>query len=225
MNPDIRKNMPQEIAAQAAFLGVIFGIAITLLPLVKFINLPTYMAALAVFHFLEYWITAKYNPSKVSSDSFLINHSGAYTAAHAASFAEALFELYFFPQYKLRFAAAYWLGLVLMVAGQTLRTFAMKTAGESFSHIIAVRKLDQHKLVTSGVYAVSRHPSYAGYYWWAIGSQLLLVNPVCLVVFSVVLYRFFSKRIAYEERYLVTFYGEEYVQYRQQKPVYIPFIK
>jgi protein-S-isoprenylcysteine O-methyltransferase len=71
---------------------------------------------------------------------------------------------------------------------------------------------------------VWRHPSYFGFFWWAIGTQLVLVNPVGLVGFCAVLWVFFSQRIAYEEKHLVEFFGERYVAYRDATPVYIPFI-
>lgn len=41
----------------------------------------------------------------------------------------------------------------------------------------------------------SRHPSYAGFFYWALGTQLLLGNPLSALVFAVVLWRFFSRRI------------------------------
>ena len=40
-----------------------------------------YVVAVCTFHLLEFFVTALYNPAVTSSDSFLINHSVAYTAA------------------------------------------------------------------------------------------------------------------------------------------------
>lgn len=40
-----------------------------------------YIVVLCTFHLLEFFVTAVYNPYVTSSDSFLINHSTAYTAA------------------------------------------------------------------------------------------------------------------------------------------------
>jgi hypothetical protein len=41
----------------------------------------------------------------------------------------------------------------------------------------------------------SRHPSYAGFFYWALGTQLVLQNPLSFCVYSVLLMRFFSSRI------------------------------
>ena len=43
-------------------------------------------------------------------------------------------------------------GLVLVVCGQSERTVAMWTAGSNFTHIIADRKSQSHRLVTHGIY-------------------------------------------------------------------------
>lgn len=42
---------------------------------------------------------------------------------------------------------------------------------------------DRHVLVRHGVYAWVRHPGYLGFLLWAAGTQLLLANPACLVLF------------------------------------------
>jgi protein-S-isoprenylcysteine O-methyltransferase Ste14 len=39
-----------------------------------------------------------------------------------------------------------------------------------------------------------RHPSYAGFYYWALGTQLILQNPLTFVLFTILLWRFFYYR-------------------------------
>lgn len=41
----------------------------------------------------------------------------------------------------------------------------------------------------------SRHPSYVGFFYWAIATQLLLGNIVSAIAFVFILARFFSHRI------------------------------
>jgi protein-S-isoprenylcysteine O-methyltransferase len=79
--------------------------------------------------------------------------------------------------------------------GQTFRSLAMIHASSNFSHQIAYLKGPKHTLVTSGVYALVRHPSYFGFFWWAVGLQVFLANPVSTVIFIAVLWKFFSDRI------------------------------
>ncbi len=116
-------------------------------------------------------------------------------------------------------------GLLITLAGQALRSLAMVHAAANFSHSVAYRKREDHELVTRGVYAYSRHPSYVGFFWWSLGSQLLLANPLALAVFFASLWRFFSARIRGEEAYLIEFFGQEYKDYKKRVGTKIPFIK
>ena len=179
---------------------------------------PLFFAAtLSSFHFLEFWTTARYNTRAAQVSSFLLNQNGsAYTIAHAAAMAESLlscflstyfpfpnrFSTFFFPSWTAS-PLPTWLtpltpaaGLALVVVGQAVRSLAMAQAAESFNHIVQARKASSHRLVTSGIYAVFRHPSYWGFFWWGLGTQLVLGNIVCFVGYAAVLWIFFKRRIA-----------------------------
>ena len=68
-------------------------------------------------------------------------------------------------------------------------------AGSNFNHLIQSKKKQGHVLVTGGIYKHLRHPSYFGFFWWGLGTQVVLGNTVCLVGYAVVLWRFFRRRI------------------------------
>lgn len=114
----------------------------------------------------------------------------------------------------------------MVIIGQIIRTLAQVHAGRSFSHIIA-RGLpaQDHVLVTNGIYAYSRHPSYLGFFIWAIGTQVMLRNPFSICSFTIVLWRFFNNRIQDEEIELVRFFGDDYKAYKRRTGTKIPFIK
>lgn len=67
----------------------------------------------------------------------------------------------------------------------------------------------------TGPYYWSRHPSYFGWFYWAIGTQLLMSNYVCLPLWIFAAWTFFNDRIPTEEYYLVRFFGEEYQEYAE----------
>lgn len=69
-----------------------------------------------------------------------------------------------------------------------------------------------------------RHPSYFGWFYWSVGTQLLLCNPLCTAAYAYAAWTFFSGRIPYEEALLVDFYGAEYVQYARSTVIGIPGI-
>lgn len=71
----------------------------------------------------------------------------------------------------------------------------MREAGTNFNHTPQKTKREGHVLVTSGVYAYLRHPSYCAFFWWAVGTQILVGNKASLLGFVFVLWNFFKRRI------------------------------
>ncbi|KAI0766919.1 hypothetical protein BD413DRAFT_494185 [Trametes elegans] len=73
---------------------------------------------------------------------------------------------------NVRPTAPFLLGAALLVFGAGLRKVCYRTLGRHFTFQLAVLK--GHELVTSGPYAVVRHPSYTG--WLASMAGMLLVQ-------------------------------------------------
>ncbi|TCD68210.1 hypothetical protein EIP91_011382 [Steccherinum ochraceum] len=186
-------------------------------------QLGLFVAAWSAFHWGEFAVTAGWNREKCSVDSFLLENGAQYHIAHSVALAEYLVTLYFWPSVKTHtYIVA--LGVILVLFGQVLRSGAMIHASTNFSHTVAFRRLKSHTLVTDGIYSIFRHPSYAGFFYWAMGTQLVLQNPVSFVAFAIVLWRFFNSRIKAEEQALIRFFGQNYVQYRSRVGTMIPFI-
>ena len=89
-------------------------------------------------------------------------------------------------------------GLVMLLLGQVVRSTAMVQAGSNFNHTVQREKASGHELVTGGIYGWLRHPSYFGFFWWGLGTQVVSGNTLCLVGYAVVLWRFFKDRIQSE---------------------------
>ncbi|KFH48855.1 Protein-S-isoprenylcysteine O-methyltransferase-like protein [Hapsidospora chrysogenum ATCC 11550] len=223
------------IALRAFCLGAAFStsilLAITLLlrgdsPLWR---PPFFIAALSAFHFLEFWTTAHRNTLVASVDSFLLTANWpSYAIAHASALLECLIVGTFFPgrHWAPGYLSPFFIasGLVMVVVGQAVRSAAMLQAGASFNHHVQTRKARSHRLVTEGVYAALRHPSYFGFFYWGLGTQLVLGNVVCFVAYAGVLWVFFRDRIRKEEAKLVEFFRGDYVAYRERVGTKIPFI-
>ncbi|KAJ6782835.1 hypothetical protein PWT90_02834 [Aphanocladium album] len=193
---------------------------------------PFFLLALSTFHFLEFWVTARRNTLVATTDSFLLTANWpAYAIAHASAFAECLVVSVFFPGRRWGGGAPLHLGgvglalgLALVVVGQTVRSLAMLHAGASFNHQIQWSKSDSHVLVTSGIYGRLRHPSYFGFFYWGLGTQLVLGNVFCFFAYAAVLWYFFSRRIRIEEVKLVEFFKDDYIQYRRRVGTWMPFM-
>lgn len=232
--------------------GLIATLAVLVLTASPLWRLPFFLATLATFHFLEFWTTAAYNTREADVSSFLLTANWpAYGLAHTAAAIECLVsntllssggggagseqqqqqQRWGWPLVAAPGAAVPGLGalgllagLVLVAAGQAVRSAAMVQAGPSFNHIVQQTRGREHTLVTTGIYGRLRHPSYFGFFWWGLGTQLVMGNVVCLVAYAAVLWRFFSSRIRHEESFLVKFFGDEYVTYRKQVGTKIPFV-
>lgn len=213
-----------QVAVRASFLGLVFGCGLIIsLSDSSWTHFGWYMCSLSFFHYSEYLVTAIINPGSLSLDSFLLNHSLEYSLAALSSWVEFTVEKLTIPGLKsLTWISV--LGLLMVLCGEALRKAAMLTAGSNFNHIVQNEKAQSHVLVTSGVYAHFRHPSYVGWFYWSIGTQVILCNPVCILGYAVASWRFFRERIEEEELSLIHFFAEDYVNYKRRVPTGLPFI-
>ena len=205
------------ISIRAFSLGIVLGVASFATTLLAYYEIalwraPFFIATLALFHYLEFDSTARFNPPDAKVSSFLLSANGsAYNVAHTAALTELLVRNWLYSDFTpswlhLPFeiptlfpsgssAIPVTIGIALIIIGQYVRTAAMAEAGENFNHIVQSTKKDDHVLVTSGVYAFCRHPSYFGFFWWGLGTQLVLGNAICFPAYAVVLWKFFANRI------------------------------
>jgi protein-S-isoprenylcysteine O-methyltransferase Ste14 len=83
---------------------------------------------------------------------------------------------------------------------------------------------ERHTLVTTGVYAVVRHPMYSGFWLMALAQVLLLPNwvagPAGLVGFAIL----FFGRVGREEDMMINAFGDEYRVYMKRTARVIPWI-
>jgi protein-S-isoprenylcysteine O-methyltransferase Ste14 len=83
---------------------------------------------------------------------------------------------------------------------------------------------ERHTLVTTGVYALVRHPMYTGFWLMALAQLLLLPNwiagPAGLVGFGVL----FFGRVRREEEMMLTAFGNEYRTYMRHTARVLPWI-
>ncbi|KAG0149773.1 hypothetical protein CROQUDRAFT_39382 [Cronartium quercuum f. sp. fusiforme G11] len=220
-------NTIQNVSAISFVLGCFF--TFNLLMLVcgsgKYSKLNVHLLLLTIFHLLEFMVTAIWNPSRVTIDAFLLNNGASYYYAQIFTIFEFLLTQHFYPPSRSHIIDL--IALFVLLLGQFIRTLSMVTAAQSFSHKVSThkRRRPDHLLVTTGVYQFLRHPSYFGFFWWSIGLQCYLRTYISLVIFSFVLWRFFSHRIQEEELHLIKFFGKAYIDYKSRTRVYIPFIR
>jgi len=185
--------------------------------------------ALAPFHMAEFVVAALYRPREAGPEAFMLFHSPAYILAVALSLVEFALEVRFVPaswKYATMSNASIWLGVLGTVVWYGLRVVAMVQCGSNFSLNIEHEHREDHELCNEGVYRYLRHPSYTGWFWRTVCTQIILMNPVSFVVFTLVTWRFFVTRIAFEEALLAEeeFFGPSYTEYKKRTYTLIPFI-
>lgn len=186
-----------------------------------------YLMFHSMFHFSEFVSISIVNPISLTTNSFLFTHSKLLVMSTIMSWIEYFIEIYSVNHIKqlilIRNA-----GIILCLIGESIRKTAIKTCGVNFDHNLRTKSNVNHQnnqqLIKHGIYKLCRHPSYLGCFIWVIGTQLILVNPLSLIMFIIVSWTFFRNRIKDEEVNLINIYGQEYVLYMKNVRSGIPFV-
>jgi len=168
--------------------------------------------ALLFFHSTEFLLNGYFH-HKWEWKAFLI--SIPYLLVLSISIGEYYVESYFIPVIKSAWLLK-WLGLAGIVLGQNLRWYAVIHARHAFTHLVRTNPGENHHLVTTGPYSYVRHPGYLGFFIWAVSIQLMLMNPFSFLLSCFILLKYFRSRIRYEEKYLVNFFGDAYLGYKEK---------
>ena len=206
-------------------LSIIFSFSFSMIFFTNSIYYPLYLyfITLCIYHYTEFFSVLLYHFKKLSCEYFLIDQSLSWIIATFVSFIETILETYYFNKYK-KIKIFFIIGLIMTIIGQIFRIGGIYTGKKNFTHKISYEKKKEHKLVKNGVFALSRHPSYFGFYLWSIGIEIMCCNPICFIGFTFILFYFFKNRILLEEKLLIQFFGEEYLEYKKKVGILIPFI-
>jgi len=114
-----------------------------------------------------------------------------------------------------------WAGFALYAVGFLLMIFAPMYLGKQFS--IHVTLQEGHELITTGPFAVLRHPRYAGCVYWGLGLPLVFASLPGLVL-GIIYGALFLWRIHDEERLLDEHFQDQWRAYAARTRRLVPFI-
>jgi protein-S-isoprenylcysteine O-methyltransferase Ste14 len=134
-------------------------------------------------------------------------------------------------------------GAALTTAGALIRLATYKEMGKLFTFHLTIRG-DAHKLITSGIYSVVRHPSYTGYWILASGATLMsfgrgsvfrecgwLSTPAGRVFCACYLFERISQslhlvwRAQHEDEFLKKQFGEDWLAWARRTPCkFVPYV-
>lgn len=100
---------------------------------------------------------------------------------------------------------------------------ASRQLGTNWS--LTAKIVDDHQLVTSGVYGVVRHPIYTAMLLLLVSQVLVFTQPLALLVALVVFAIGTGIRIREEETLLRQAFGVKYDQYANRVPALMPWLK
>lgn len=85
--------------------------------------------------------------------------------------------------------------------------------------------MEEHSLVTDGVFRYMRHPTYAAHLLWAIAQPLLLQNWIAGLAFLASQLPYYLYRIPREEQMMLDQFGDEYREYMNRTGRLIPRLR
>jgi protein-S-isoprenylcysteine O-methyltransferase Ste14 len=112
------------------------------------------------------------------------------------------------------------IGLIICIVGWAFFVWARQTLGKNWSGNVSIQ--EGHELVTSGPYALVRHPMYSGGLIACIGSAIVVGGPFVLLL--VLLTPLFLWRVGAEDKLMGQQFPNEYPAYKKRTKALIPFI-
>lgn len=114
-----------------------------------------------------------------------------------------------------------WFGFGLYALGFLLMVIAPLYLGRQFSAYVTLQ--EDHQLITTGPFAVLRHPRYAGCVYWGLGLPLVFASLPGLVV-GIIYGALFLWRIHDEEQLLERHFQNEWRAYAGRTKRLLPYV-
>jgi len=104
-----------------------------------------------------------------------------------------------------------WIGILFSMAGLVGFAFSLKAFGDSFRVGIDDEKPD--KLITHGMFSISRNPIYVSFISFLFGFILVHMNIASIVMLFCFFIPLIHRQIKREEEFMKGHYGEQYAEY------------
>ena len=127
-----------------------------------------------------------------------------------------------FADYALPLWAG-WAGVAIFAAALWLLWRSHADLGRNWTPTLQV--LDEHALVTGGVFGAIRHPMYAAHLLWGIAQVLLLQNWIAGPSMLATMLPVYVYRAPREEQMMLDHFGEAYRSYMNHTGRLLPRLK
>ena len=113
-------------------------------------------------------------------------------------------------------------GMALVVIGFVIRIHSILTLNQYFTYSVA--KVENHKIIETGLYKFIRHPGYLGQLFIFFGISISISNWLSILLMLIPITIGYIYRIKVEERFMVEQMGENYLIYQERTKRLIPMI-
>lgn len=117
---------------------------------------------------------------------------------------------------------AFWIGIIIIIAGIVLRLYSVITLGKYFT--VTVQVNSNQKIIQTGPYKYIRHPAYSGSILSLIGITLTFRSIIGIIGTLIIIAVIYGYRIKIEEKILENNFKTSYEEYKQHTKRIIPFI-
>jgi len=114
------------------------------------------------------------------------------------------------------------IGMALVVIGLMVRVHSILTLKQYFTYSVA--KVENHKIIETGLYKFIRHPGYLGQFIIFIGISTSISNWLSVLAMMIPITLGYLNRINIEERFMLEQLGENYLNYQKRTKRIIPMI-
>jgi protein-S-isoprenylcysteine O-methyltransferase Ste14 len=111
------------------------------------------------------------------------------------------------------------IGILLGTAGVVGFAFSLKAFGDSFR--VGIDDENPDKLITNGMFSISRNPIYVSFIFFFFGLMLVNMNIASIVMLFGFFIPIVHRQIIREEKFMKKHYGEQYVEYCERVRRYL----
>jgi protein-S-isoprenylcysteine O-methyltransferase Ste14 len=115
----------------------------------------------------------------------------------------------------------FWLGAAVTVAGLLFAVWARVHLGRNWSRSVTIKQ--GHELITTGPYAVVRHPIYTGILAGFLGTAIAISQVRGFIVVGLIFVVFWLK-LRMEEAWMRSQFGETYATYARKTAALVPYL-
>lgn len=115
----------------------------------------------------------------------------------------------------------FWMGAAVTVAGLLFAIWARLHLGSNWSRSVTIKQ--GHELITTGPYALVRHPIYTGILTGFLGTAIALSQVRGAIAFVLVFFALWVK-FRIEENWMRSQFGETYATYAHQTAALVPYL-